>query len=177
MHTSPINNKTRFGRSSLAGLIGLLLLAGPALAQNQKQPINIDANKADYSQQNGVSTYTGNVHMTRAGLTLTGHKLVVTRINDRGNIKAVLTGSPAHIDKQPDADSKERVTGHASQINYTNSNAQIVLRGDAVVNRGGDEVRGQVITHDLDTDRTTAERGSDDNDRVHVTIQPDNGSS
>lgn len=177
MYTSPTHNKTRVGRSGLALLIGLLCLTGPALAQNKSLPINIDANKADYSQQNGVSTYTGNVRMTRGGLTLTGYKLVITRINDRGNIKAVLTGHPAHIDKQPDADSDERVTGHASQINYTNSNAQIVLRGDAVVNRGGDQVTGQVITHDLDTNRTTAERGSADNERVHVTIQPDEDTS
>lgn len=179
MHTSPTPNKTRLDRSLGPVLIGLLLLAGPALAlaQNKALPINIDANQANYSQQSGVSTYTGNVHMTRGGLTLTGNKLVVTRINDRGNIKAVLTGTPAHIDKQPDADSSERITGHAAQIDYSNSKSQIVLRGDAVVNRGGDEVRGQTITHDLDSDRTTAKRGSGDNDRVHVTMQPDNGPS
>ncbi|MDA3919211.1 MAG: lipopolysaccharide transport periplasmic protein LptA [Salinisphaera sp.] len=172
------NNANRPGsaRYRFAVAIALILVALPAVALAQKNkslPINIEANQANYSQQSGVSVYTGNVHMIRGGLTLTGDKLVVTRVNDHGNLKAVLTGSPAHIDKKPDSDSAERVTGHASQIEYTNSNAQLVLRGNAEVDRGGDQVRGQIITHDLDTDRTIAKSGSGDNDRVHVTIQAD----
>lgn len=178
MSRIPSNHRPRaraaYRRAAIAAvwLLAAVPLAGLAQSGNAL-PINIDANTANYSQQTGVSTYTGNVHMTRGGLTLTGNKLVVTRVNKSGNIKAVLTGSPAHIDKQPDSASAERLTGHADQVEYTNSNAQIVLRGDAVVNRGGDEVTGQVITHDIDTARTTAERGSGDNDRVHVTIQPE----
>lgn len=179
MHTLPTRSKTTSIRFALLALASAAALAVPtwAAAQSKALPINIDANQANYSQQSGVSTYTGDVRLTRGGLTLTGSKLVVSRTNDRGNIRAVLTGAPAHIDKTPDSDSSERVTGHADRIEYTNSNAQIVLRGDAQVNRGGDEVTGQVITHDLDSNRTTAERGADDNERVHVTIQPDNGSS
>lgn len=159
--------------------MAIVVLPALAMAQQQKKtlPINIEANQADYAQTNGVSTYTGDVRMIRGGLTLTGNRLVVTRVNDRDRIKAVLTGNPAHIHKKPDSDSAERITGHASRIEYTNNNAQVVLRGKAVVNRGGDEIRGEVITHDLDNDSTTAKRGSGDNDRVRVTIQPDDGPS
>ena len=97
---------------------------------------------------------------------------MVTRINDRGNIKAVLDGSPAKFDKQPDREGNDVVTGNAGQIEYTNNDSTIVLRGDAVVRRGGDEINGQVIRHNLDTERTQAERGGSDSKRVRITIQP-----
>lgn len=155
---------------------GLMVLAGTAQAQQKALPIHIESNDADLSQQRGVSTYSGNVVLTRGGLTLTGHKLVITRINDRGNIKAVLDGSPAKLDKQPDREGDNVVTGNASKIEYTNNDSTIVLRGDAVVRRGGDEVHGQVIRHNLDTERTQAERGSGSSSkRVRITIQPKSG--
>jgi lipopolysaccharide export system protein LptA len=151
------------------------MAAGAVQAQQKSLPIHIESNDADLSQQEGVSTYSGNVVLTRGGLTLTGHRLVITRINDRGNVKAVLDGSPAHLDKQPDREGDDVVTGDASKIEYTNSNSTVLLRGDAVVRRGGDEIHGQIIRHNVDTGRTQAERGSGGNERVRITIQPKNG--
>jgi lipopolysaccharide export system protein LptA len=153
-----------------------MVLAGAAQAQQKALPIHIESNDAVLSQQRGVSTYSGNVVLTRGGLTLTGNQLVITRLNDRGNVKAVLDGDPAKLDKQPDREGDNVVTGNASKIEYTNNNATIVLRGDALVRRGGDEVHGQIIRHNLDTERTQAERGSGSNSkRVRITIQPQSG--
>ena len=169
--------RTRFARHRLlvaiTTVIGLLVCTS-ALAQ-KALPIRIESDNADLSQQSGTSTYTGNVVLVRGGLTLTGNKLVITRINDRGNVKAVLTGSPARLDKQPDQDGNDVVKGHSNQIEYANNDSTVVLRGDAVVNRGGDEVNGQVIRHNLDTERTQADGGS--GSRVRITIQPASGDS
>ena len=180
---SPTRPEHRAPRSTLIGLALLVAALTPALAlaatgdsSKQKLPINIQANNADFTQKSGVSTYTGNVHLTRGGLTLTGDKLVVTQMNDKHRIKAVLTGNPAHIDKQPDSSDNEVVTGHAQQIEYTNASAVITLRGNAVVNRDGDQIRGAVITHNVDTGATHAERGQGKDERVHITIQPANAS-
>ncbi|ERJ20615.1 Putative ABC superfamily transport protein [Salinisphaera shabanensis E1L3A] len=171
MYKSP----TRHSRIARALAVLALVLAPAAAFAQQPLPIHIESNNADLSQQRGTSTYTGNVVLTRGGLTLTGNKLVITRINDRGNIKAVLDGSPAKFDKQPDREGDDVVTGHASQIEYANNDSTIVLRGNAVVRRGGDEINGQVIRHNLDTERTQAERGSSNNERVRITIQPESG--
>lgn len=157
--------------------LGLAAVAGSAHAQSKPLPIRIQSNEADLSQQRGVSTYTGNVVLTRGGLTLTGNKLVVTRINDRGNLKAVLDGQPAKFDKQPDREGDNVVTGNASTIEYTNSDSTVLLRGNAVVSRGGDEVHSQVIRHNLDTERTRAERANGSSERVRITIQPKSGAS
>lgn len=112
--------------------------------------------------------------MTRAGLTLTGNKLVVTQPKSRNHIKAVLTGKPAHIDKQPDASGDKVVTGHAQRIEYTNGNATITLSGNAVVTRNGDQINASVITYNIDTGATHAKSGNRDNSRVHITISPQN---
>ena len=172
MYKSPTRRR-RISGALIA--LGLVLAGNAAFAQQQPLPIHIESNNADLSQQRGTSTYTGNVVLTRGGLTLTGNKLVITRINDRGNIKAVLDGSPAKLDKQPDREGDDVVTGNAGQIEYTNNDSTILLRGDAVVRRGGDEINGQVIRHNLDTERSQAERGSSGNKRVRITIQPKPG--
>ncbi|WP_423821428.1 lipopolysaccharide transport periplasmic protein LptA [Salinisphaera sp. SPP-AMP-43] len=160
-----------------AGAMLLIAIAAQAAPSGSQKalPINIQANNANFTQKSGVSTYTGNVSMIRGGLTLTGDKLVVTRANKNSPVQAVLTGSPAHIDRKPDASDNQRVTGHAHRIEYTNGTSVITLRGNAVVNRGGDQIQGAVITHDVDTGQTHAERGSGQDDRVHITIQPGDG--
>ncbi|MGB7756948.1 MAG: lipopolysaccharide transport periplasmic protein LptA [Salinisphaera sp.] len=175
---SPTRPDRGVTHSTLIALAILAAILTPGLAQaagsgkSQSLPTNIRANNADFAQKSGVSTYTGNVHLTRGGLTLTGDKLVVTRLKDRRQIKAVLTGNPAHIDKQPDSSDNKVVTGHANQIEYSNASSVITLRGDAVVNRNGDQIRGPVITHNIDTGVTHAERGQGSDQRVHITIQP-----
>ena len=179
MFKLPIAPERHLRRTALTALI-LTAMLSPIAAQaadsgsNKQLPINVQADNADFSQKSGVSTYTGDVRLTRGGLTLTGDKLVVTRINDRSRVKAVLTGNPAHIDKQPDASDDRVVTGHARQIEYTNASSVITLRGGAEVTRNGDEIRGPVITHDVDTGATHAKRGSGGSERVHITIQPGN---
>lgn len=168
--------------------IALAGVSATAAAQtgSQSLPINIRSDQGDFAQKSGVSTFTGHVVLTRGGLTLTGNRLVVTRINQRSNVRAVLTGSPAHIDKQPDNENDERVTGHADQIEYTNADARLVLRGHAVLERaGGDTIQSPVITRNLDSGQTSAQGnpGNDNPDssgngqggRVHITIQPDDG--
>ena len=180
MYTLPIRPRppaaglVALGPALIPALALVLALAGTGRAATQKNtsPIKIQADNADLSQQNNTSTYTGDVRLTRGAMTLTGSKLVINRIDDRNNLKAVLTGAPARLNKQPDASDRYVVTGHARSIEYTNTDATLILRGSAVVNRGGDEVRGELITHNLDTERTQAERGSSSDNRVHITIQP-----
>jgi lipopolysaccharide export system protein LptA len=177
MCTSP----TRIERLSrhaffLGACAGLILAAGTpvqAAPNDQKPvPIHIHSDDAAFDQDTGKSTYTGNVHMVRAGLTLTGNKLVVTQPQNAERIKAVLTGDPAHIDKQPDASGNQVITGHAQKIVYTNGNALITLSGDAVVNRAGDQVKAPVVTYNLKTEMTHAKGGKSQNKRVHITILP-----
>ncbi len=165
-----------FKSNTFVNILAAILLGfvdAVAYAQQQPMPISIEADDAELSQRDGMSTYTGDVVLTRGGLTLTGNKLVVSRIDSDGSIRAELTGAPTTLDRQAQGADSERVTGHADRMVYTNSDATLVLRGDAVVERGGDVIRGQVIRHHLDSERTVAESGPGGDGRVHITIQPD----
>lgn len=152
-------------------LLGCLAYAN-GFAQAKDQPIQIEANSAEYSDRTGISTYTGDVVLSQAGLTLRGNTLTVTRNEDNGNIEAVLEGKPATLNKPADSQSAAPVKGRAQSMEYNSRSATIMLRGDAYVNRGGDQISGEVITHDLNSARTQADSAKNGG-RVKITIQPD----
>ena len=138
MYKSPTRRRLRLAATAV---LGLALVAGTtAYAQQKPLPIRIESNDADLSQQDGVSTYTGNVVLTRGGLTLTGYKLVITRINDRGNVKAVLNGSPAKLDKQPDREGDDVVTGNGGFDTLLGGSGAGADSGDTVESNAPNEI-------------------------------------
>lgn len=148
-----------------------LLISAGAQAQTRDQPIQIEANQAEYSDRTGISTYTGNVVLTQGSLVLTGSTLTVTRNQDSGSIEAVLVGEPATLAKAADADNAEPVDGRAQRMEYQSGAAVVTLKGNAYVKRGGDAISGEIIKHDLNSARTEAQ--SSGGERVKITIQPD----
>ena len=162
-----INPDPRRAVRWLAPLV--LALATPAVCA-QGFPIDIEADRAEVSQKTGVSTYTGNVVLTRGPLRLSGSRLTVSRSED-GEIRAELEGEPVQIRREPDAGEGAAITGRANRLTYRAAEAVLELNGSAVLNRDGDAVRGDRIRHFLDGGRTEAMRGDDE--RVRITIQPE----
>lgn len=153
----------------LAGL-ALLLTTAATAAEPASLPVTITAEHAKFSRADNVSTYTGHVVLTRGGLTLTGDRLVITGVGDNA-FRAKLTGAPATLERTPQAADQILIKGHADVIIYIGNKSQVVLRGHAVVTRGGDVIRSRVIRHDLETRRTVAQSGSDGG-RVRITLHP-----
>jgi len=156
-------------------LLAIAIIGPPAMAANKKPnlPINIQSNNASFNQNSGRSVYQGNVKLTRGGLTLTGDKLVLTHTQKRGQLHAVLTGSPAHVDKQPDQSGSHVVTGHSKQIIFDNPSHTLTMQGSAYLKRAdGNSVRGKRIVHNLKTGLTQAQGGGSAKQRVKVTLQP-----
>ncbi|MEQ8800230.1 MAG: lipopolysaccharide transport periplasmic protein LptA [Salinisphaeraceae bacterium] len=163
-----INPELRRAARWLAPL--LLALVSPTVCA-QGFPIDIEADRAEVSQKTGVSTYTGNVVLTRGPLRLSGSRLTVSRSDD-GEIRAELEGEPVQIRRDPDDDEDgAAITGRANRLTYRAAEAVLELNGNAVLNRDGDAVRGDRIRHFLDGGRTEAMRGDDE--RVRITIQPE----
>lgn len=148
--------------------LALLLLAAATAGWAAEAPIQIEADRAEVSQRTGESVYTGDVVLTRGALTLRGQRLTVTR-GDSGRIHAVLTGEPARIER--DRDGEDPVRGHARKLTYDAGGEMLELTGEAYIERGGNDVRGESIRHDLASGRTEADRGEDE--RVRITIQPE----
>lgn len=175
MHTLPIINKTNAAALWASVLLTLAIAVTPTFAAAKKPnlPINIQSNNASFNQNTGRSVYQGNVKLTRGGLTLTGNKLVLTHTRNRGQLHAVLTGSPAHIDKQPDQSGSHVVTGHSKQIIFDNPSHTLTMQGSAYLKRAdGNSVRGKRIVHNLKTGLTQARGGGSAKQRVKVTLQP-----
>lgn len=155
--------------------LALLLLAAAgatAAAPAGDDRIEIQADSAELDRAAGQSIYRGDVTLTRGGLELRGDKLVVSRGEDE-RVTAVLTGDPAHLRQTPVEQGTAPITGSARRMTYETGHERIELTGEAVIERGGNAVRGETITHDLASGRTVARRADGENgDRVRITLDP-----
>ena len=142
------------------------------LKSDKQQPINIQADHADFrdnsTANNGTGTYSGHVIMSRGSISLTANKATVLMVNNELQ-SAELTGSPATFDQQPDEG--ERMHGVADQITYDAGKNQVDLVGHARVSQGVRLLSADVIHYNTETEHMTAKGASDDG-RVHLTIPP-----
>lgn len=163
-----------------AVVTGVLLLlstiAAAADADGTAPPITIIADSAELSRPDNVSTYTGDVVLTRGGLTLTGNQLTISRLQDDA-YRADLTGTPATLKRVSQSQSKPLINGHGDRIIYLSQTAQVTLRGNAVIKRDGDVIHSDIIHHDLDTRKTVAGGSTTNDGRVKITLHPDDDSS
>lgn len=172
----------------LLGYLPALCLAAAAAAaatgaERIENRIEIRADSAELDQAAARSVYRGDVVLTRNGLELRGDELVVIRDgggdgggDGEGRVIAVLTGEPARLRQTPAGEDAAPVTGSAERMTYEAGRERIELRGNAVVERGGNAMQGDVITHDLTSGHTTAHRtGEEDGGRVRIILDPPPG--
>lgn len=157
-------------RPSLHFLALLALGFAAAAPAQDADPIEIQADTAELDRAAGRSVYRGDVVLTRGGLELRGSELVVTREGD-DRITAVLTGDPARLRQAPADEGTAPITGAAQRMTYTTAREHVELAGEAMIERGGNTVRGDTIAHDLASGRTEARR-AEDGERVRITLDP-----
>ncbi|MDN5937364.1 MAG: lipopolysaccharide transport periplasmic protein LptA [Salinisphaera sp.] len=147
----------------------LAVFATPVALAAEALPIHIAADRAVVSQATGVSTYMGDVVVTRGTLVLRGDKLTIRR--EDGAIHALLTGNPATIERSASPEHPQPISGHAQTLSYIGADQIVELSGQAYLDRGGDAVEGKTIRHFLATGRTEATSG--EGQQVRITIQPE----
>lgn len=153
-------------------LLAALLAAGAAGAATDEQRIEIRADSAELDQVTARSVYRGDVVLTRNGLELSGDELVVIRDGEEG-VTAVLIGNPARLRQTSADEDAASVTGSADRMTYETGRERIELQGNAVVERGGNAMQGETITHDLTSGRTMAHRArEEDGERVRIILEP-----
>lgn len=153
----------------------LLALSWPTLHAQDKPTflgdslaVEIEADEAELSETRDVSTYRGNVKLTRGPLTMRGNELRIKRDRESGQIEARLSGSPATATHQTPQD-PEPVQASAKQIVYTTIVEVLQLAGDASIRRGEDKLQGDSVRYDVANARIQADGGSD---RVRIIINP-----
>ncbi len=161
------NGRRRALQFACVGLIFALISAQTVLAAETDQPIHIDADKAGFDQQRGISTYRGNVYLRQGGMEL--RAAVLTVHQQEGEVQKIIAeGKPVRFLQRQQA-SAEEIRATAAHMEYQAASGELLLQGAAELRQGGDVLRSQRIVYD--TVRKQAEAGSAD-ERVHITLQP-----
>lgn len=125
----------------------LLASAGYAAQADRDKPVHLRADEVTIDQQKGTAVYTGNVVLSQGSLKITASKMVMVRKGDQmGTMNAY--GSPAHLAEVLDDGTK--VAGEAKRIEYDMGAKTVNLYEDAWVQRGTDEMRGEVISYNTE---------------------------
>ena len=162
----PLSNK-------FALLIGLMSFGLDGLAHAEKadrdKPIHIESDKLSLDNANRVSIFEGKVELTQGTLRVIAEKAVVTE-DAAGNKFCVATGHLASFRQKRD-EANEYVEGFGERIEYSTLPEKIDLYVRARVKREQDDVRGDHITYNTQTEifRVNSPQNTG---RVRATLQP-----
>lgn len=153
------------------------MLSGPlavASSDDTRQPVHIEADRAEIDEILGVMTYSGHVVLRQGGIEMRADTVVV--YSKEGELQRITAqGQPVHY-SQKRVDEKT-VKGISQRMEYSASSKQVLLLGNAEFWQGGNRFSGNRIQYDPDTERVIANAGSDtgvggEPRRVSVTLQP-----
>jgi lipopolysaccharide export system protein LptA len=167
--------------SALGAGLNTLALAEKA---DKNKPMDILADKLTHDDIQQLSTYTGNVILTKGTITLKGDKMVI-RQDPEGYQYGVVTGKLASF-RQKREGLDQFIEGYGLEINYNGKTEVVRFIEKANVRRLEkekvmDEIQGKIVIYDSRNENYTVEGGSTDtatgtnpSGRVKVTIQPKN---
>ncbi|KAF0814613.1 Lipopolysaccharide export system protein LptA [Andreprevotia sp. IGB-42] len=152
-------------------LLALLPLASMAHAEqgDRDKPMRIESDQGMVEQKKLTRTATGNVIVTQGTMTLRSARLI-SREDAQGNQSMTGNGSPVHFRQK--LDSGEWIDAEALRFEYDGASGTLKLLDKAWVKRGKDEVFGDVITYNTNTEVYEALGNKEGSGRVNITFQP-----
>ncbi len=154
-------------------IVALLVLLFPAqlraLASDGDQPIEVEADSLEIREAENISIYEGNVNLVQGSLQISCERMVI-HFNNANELQLIeMTGDPARF-RQLDDDQQEML-GQAKQIDYTEAQSVLELRGTARFSHAGDIIESDLIR--VDTESNGIQAGSSESDRrVKMLIKP-----
>lgn len=156
-------------RNKVLALI-LCSMAMPIYAAkaDRENPMHIEASNARLDQKTQVSVFTGNVIIVQGTMQLLASKVMV-REDAEGNQYSEGSGAPVRFRQKID-NSPDYLEAQALRFDYNGKTGILKLYDKAWVKRGVDDVKGDVITYDMNQE--TYEAQTQQAGRVNVTITP-----
>lgn len=152
-----------------AGLVFPLMVHG--LPADRRQPIELEADRAELDESTGIAIYRGRVVLSQGSLRLWADTLTI-QTGSGGFVKAVAVGTPARFEQQPKPDS-EIVRGEARTVEYEGRDQHLLLVDQAQLEQGRNRFNGHRIEYDLAQDTVTASGGDGTHPgRVRMVITP-----
>jgi lipopolysaccharide export system protein LptA len=161
-----------------------LSMAVLAEKADKNKPMDILADKLTHDDIQQLSTYTGNVILTKGTITLKGDKMVI-RQDPEGYQYGIITGKLASF-RQKREGVDQYIEGYGLEINYNGKTEVVRFTEKANVRRLEkekvmDDIQGKIVVYDSRNENYTVEGGSSESatgsnpsGRVKVTIQPKN---
>ena len=160
-----------------------MLCGGPALAEkaDRDKPIHLEADQANVDDASKISTFIGNVVLTQGTLIIRADRMVVKQ-DVEGFQYGTAYGNPATF-RQKREEHDEYVDGRGERLEYDGRADKVQFFNRAWLRRGQDEVSGNYISYDSNTEffqviggGKQAATESNPRGRVRAVIQPKNKS-
>lgn len=129
-----------------AALLVLFAHTVHAERADRDKPVNLESDTVEVNDVTKVSVYQGNVRLTQGTLLITADKLVVTQ-DDDGFSKSSAYGKTTYFKQKRDG-VDELTEGWAQRLDYDAKRDKVEMFTQARIKRGPDEVRGDYITYD-----------------------------
>jgi len=151
----------------------------PAHAEkaDREKPIHLEADRVTVDDAKQLATFEGNVVLTQGTLTIRGNRMEVRQDAD-GFKQGTTWGDLAYFRQKRDG-YDEYIEGWGERIEYDSKADKVQLFTRAMLKRGADEVRGNYISYDGNTEffqviggGTKAASANNPEGRVRAVMQP-----
>lgn len=148
----------------LLALVGASLpQVGNALTADRDQPIEVEADFAEFDDLAGTAVYKGNVVAVQGSIRVTGDVMTVRFTSEREMKEILVDGAPATFRQRPEG-KEEYVEGEGLRVEYFLLENLIYLRRNAKLREEGKLLSGDEIIYDTARSVVTARKAP--NDRV-----------
>jgi lipopolysaccharide export system protein LptA len=158
-------------------LVAGIFVCGSAHAEkaDREKPINLEADRVSVDDAKQISTFEGRVVLTQGTLIIRGDRMEV-RQDNQGFKTGITWGNLAYFRQKRDG-YDEYIEGWAERIEYDGRADKVQMFNRASMKKGADEVRGNYISYDANTEFFQVTGGSSPtvtggNGRVRAVLQP-----
>lgn len=159
----------------LTGLVLLLCGFGAtpasALDSDREQPMFVEADAAEFDEQQSTSLYLGNVEVQQGSMRILADEVLVHHKSNRQPRKIIAIGRPVRYRQLLDNDPEE-VRARALRMEYEADREEITLIDEAELIQGEDRFASDRIVYNRITDRLTAGTSALGRERVRIRIEP-----
>lgn len=138
------------------------------LASDRNESITIVADRAERDEQQGTTTYAGNVVMEQGSMRIDAEKVVI--YNDKNKVTMIVaSGKPARYQQKPSA-KEGLVVAEAFRLEYNIAQETLHLINSALLKQEGTSLSGNRI--DYDVKQSVVKAGGDEQrqERVKMVI-------
>jgi lipopolysaccharide export system protein LptA len=176
MAASRFLKKLLIRRPTIAsGLLACLLLffCQIGLTQEQKAPINIEADRMESSQEENVVNFSGNVEARQNDFTILADRMTVHYAADAPSKESGIRAVQSIKAEGNVRMKRENWTASCDRMEYYEKDRKVVLLGNSKVWQNNNMVTGERVEVFLDEGRSVVERGKEKSERVKAFFYPE----